>query len=215
MKENMRTTSFNSLEERLRDAIKSIEVKKLANATGLSRSQIYRIGSGQSKTTTEVAITIAKTTGYNIQWIAFGEGPKKSIESTWETATGFAVVKNLTEDSEYQFPISLSIEYLKHTLKVDAENCRAFTLKQDLLPPFKKNTSILIDISKKTPESDGIYLLEIGGGYQIIEVESLINGDFNVKRGKNYEVREEAVSFDTKVKLPVAGKVIWAGSQIE
>lgn len=85
---------LSEMGKRIDEAAEKVGGKSaLKGLTGISLSHIYRVTSGQSDLPTQKLNAIANATGYNMQWLATGEGPK--LKGELPTAISFKQVEDL------------------------------------------------------------------------------------------------------------------------
>ncbi|WP_321367656.1 helix-turn-helix transcriptional regulator [uncultured Desulfuromusa sp.] len=70
--------------------------EKLAKETGISARMIGKYKSGDSVPGMDALISISKASGYSIDWLATGHGPKRHVENVCEEESPYGLGWNKT-----------------------------------------------------------------------------------------------------------------------
>lgn len=193
---------LTSMDGRLAYAIETYGAKEIAEAIGISISQAYRIGKG-SKTTLENAVKIAQVTGFNLQWLAFGEGAERVAGSELKAFSedGQELLVELKQYKQDQpFTHYFTREYLEE-LKLNKANCLGWEVDIDN-NYFPKGTELVIATDQKTGK--GRFVIQVAGSDLIAEVEPKLDGSIDVHAGNTENLTAEGFA-----ALEVVGKIVW------
>lgn len=196
---------FDTMEGRLAYVIDSFGVNELAEAIGISVSQIYRI-SGGAKTTLENAIKIAQVTGFNLQWLAFGEGPQQTIESAGLDESIYAMIPDI-KDTNIVTPFNKA--YLSNELNSDPANCLTWkVVGNHLNNKYINGDILLIDTNQKA--GNGNFLIKVANSEVIVSIQNMLNGTVKTVRTVSGKETEEELAPNYFDNLNIIGRVIWS-----
>jgi hypothetical protein len=205
-KSNIDDLNLGTISGRLAFAIKTKGPKFIAENTSISIATASRLSTENGKTTLENAAEIAIATGFELRWIALGQGPQMNDQSLWDETSQFTKIAPL--DPTQKIDISFEPEYLSNELGVKAENCAVWEVNYNTnLKNLKKGHTVLIH---KIDVVGGLLLTETHGKKQI--VFSRINMDGSLSIELNDGLIQDIEKDDIK-NLNVIGEIIWTGGQ--
>lgn len=199
--------NLESVSGRLAYAIKTKGPSFVEKQTSLSRAQVSRLSNEQTSTTLENAADIAQATGFELKWIALGEGPMMVSEELWEHTNTFQKVSEL--DSNQKLDLSFGPDFLEKQ-NVSAEQCRVWEIDSHVsLTEIKRGYMVLIDT--KQVKGSGVFVLENNNEKLIGEL--LINLDGSAKFITNSEKADtdQTLTKEQLDNLNIIGRVIWHG----
>ena len=203
---------LETMEGRMAYAIDSKGQAEVARAIGVSTTQVYRITKG-SKTTLENAIKIAQFTGFNMQWLAFGEGPQFSEQSLDQILDSeFIAIPYINTSDDKTPSVFSSLKYSKSfiadELKAEPKDLLAHKLSSEISSNkvhYAKGDELLLDRRKKS--DNGFYLIKVNNNFLLVAVEFLLSGKVKVSSGSNLESIQE-LSQEEFSNLEIMGLVV-------
>lgn len=207
-KPNLDEIDLSTIAGRLAYAVKSTGATKVSNTATLSIAQVNRIAAQQAKTSLENAAEIAIATGFELKWIALGEGPMRMDEDLWEHTSQFTKVSQLDESQDIPFSFNPEMFEQKGT---KAEDCLTWVITSPLkLKYTETGHTVLIDTSKKF--ETGTVVINANG--KTLAGDLVMNLDGSAKfitdienPSTNQELTKEQLQ-----SLDIVGQVIWFGA---
>lgn len=158
----------------------------------------------------EIAIVREKNSDY-FQQIGRGYRADGSINIPMLAAkSSMGSGENLTYEGDQiidHFPVSK--DWLERTVKAKPQNLRVITGAGDsMLPTFNDGDLLLVDVSKRQIDIDGVYVLSAYERLFIKRVRQRLDGTFEVS-SDNPTVKTVDV-LDGNHQIVVHGRVVWA-----
>ena len=198
---------LETLSGRLAFAIKTSGPTFVANNTSLSIAQVNRLSNEKASTTLENAAAIAQATGFELKWIALGDGPMKIDDDLWEHTNSFKKIEPL--DEAQKINMSFEPDFLSKSLGVEVEDCRIWEIDYKAnLKGLERGYTVLVDIRKS--ERSGLILVETNGQKRIVETLSNMDGSVSITMDNDILQNLTAEQFND---LNILGSVIWQGGQ--
>lgn len=192
---------------RLSYAVKSIGIAEAVRRTGMSRAQMSRIAYGQAKTTLENAAEIALASGFELKWIALGEGPQKVDQELWSETDRFIKVPQLDKSQKIYFNFSPEIFERNNTTP---ENCLVWVVDCPvLLEKVKKGNTVLIDTTRK--KESGIVAIRLAGIVLVGELQFNLDGTARFRPQSDSSESDQHLSEELLQSLDIVGTIIWCG----
>ncbi len=206
-KSNMEGLDLDTLSGRLAYAIKTRGPTFVAKQSGISAAQISRLAGQQQKTTLENAALISIATGFELKWIAVGEGPQLVDDDLWEHTSSFSKISEL--DTNQKINISFAPEFLEEQ-KVDAKQCLAWKIESPFnIGGIKTGYVVVIDTLQN--KGSGIFVLESNGQKLIGELHINLDGSAKFKTDINKPDTDQSLTKEQFNGLNIIGRVIWHG----
>lgn len=210
-KSNMEGLDLGTLSGRLAYAVKSKGPKFISENTSISISMLGSISAQRSKTTLDNAAEIANATGFELKWIALGEGPQMNDADLWDYTSSFNKVLPLDENQKLE--LSFNPEFLANDLKVNVDDCRTWKIDYKInLLPFESDSSVLINTTKK--QGSGRFIIEANDTRMIAEIHVNINGSATIKTDSSKPDTDQTVTADQYKNLNIQGRIIWHGASV-
>lgn len=198
--------------------------KPLANAIGISESQLYRYIAGDSQPTVEPLAAIAKCANVHLDWLVFGEGPTgispevsdfKTFHSTRKQYITIPEYHHENKELKNQSSGSLGKVSFNHLwlMKVglNPETLRMLRAYGDsMAPTIKEGDLMMIDIGQNKFDGDAIYILKLAPHYLITKrlQQAVDKGIYLVNDNPAY--REQYIPQNERDTLEIIGKVVWS-----
>ena len=206
---NIDDLDLSTVKGRLAYAIKSKGPSFVAERTSLASAQVSRLSRQLASTTLENAAEIAIVTGFELKWIALGEGPMKVDDELWEHTNTFKKVPQLDVNQNADF--SFDPEFLTQQ-KVTAEQCRIWEVNCNVdLANLKRGYTVLIDTQQT--QGSGIFVLESNSQRLIGEMHINLDGSAKFQTDISKPNTDQDLTKEQLSKLTTIGKVIWQGGQ--
>ena len=201
----------------------NINARKLAEKAGLGQSFVYDILNGKSSNPTSKNIeAIAKALGTSVSYLLsgrqvfediFSDSPLASPSNAGKLIAIPTISLEFTEGGEVFVeerpsgrPHFFHLSWIEKQLKAEVDNLRiVFNSGDSMHPTLGDGDMALIDVSKKSPSSAGIFALFDGIGLVIKRLES--TGAQKIKiisDNPKYSPFEKP-----KDDISIIGKVIW------
>jgi phage repressor protein C with HTH and peptisase S24 domain len=204
----------NTLVERLKHAmdVKGINSRELAKQAGLGQSFVYDVLKGKSNNPTVRKITaIAQVLNVSVSHLMHGDDMQEKTEgmvSIPELAVHVTGRNSFETDAIQGIPIYFHADWIRTELKADVHNLRVVKVHGDAMEPtIAEGDSVLIDVSKITPEA-GVFALFDGVSVNVKRVESVGSVDQPrlriISDNHYYEPHEAGVS-----EVNILGRVVW------
>ena len=200
---------LETLSGRLAFAIKTSGPTFVANNTSLSIAQVNRLSNEKASTTLENAAAIAQATGFELKWIALGDGPMKTDDDLWEHTNNFKKIVEL--DSTQKLDLSFGPDFLEQQ-KVSADQCRVWEIDCHIaLADIKRGYMVLIDTHQN--QGSGIYVLQSSNQNIIGEIHLNLDGSAKFKTDINKPDTDQSLTKEQLEGLNIIGRVIWHGGK--
>jgi hypothetical protein len=206
---NFEDLDLETIRGRLSYAIKMTGATAVSNNTSISRAQVNRLSSGQGSTTLENAAEIAMATGFELKWIALGQGPMKIDDELWEHTNSFSKITQLDDNQNADF--SFDPEFLAQQ-KVTADQCRVWEVDCHVeLPNLKRGHTVLIDTEQK--KGSGTFVLKSNDQTLVGDIHMNLDGSAKFKTDMNNSDTDQQLSTTQLEGLTIIGRVIWQAGQ--
>lgn len=193
---------------RLAYAIKTAGPSFVSKNTTLSKSTIDRLSNGRGSTTLEASAEIAIATGFELKWIALGEGPQRFDRDLWVETNRFKKPNKLDENQVIDFSFSPDLFERKATTP---DQCFAWVVQSQVnLKQIKTGHTVLIDTSK--PISTGTIIIKANGHYLLGDLQINLDGTARFKTDISAPDSDQNLTKDQLKNLDFIGHVIWFGA---
>lgn len=204
-------TEQTGFTDRIGQLIDDIGPKALSDLTGINTSMLHRYKKGTDAGNT-VVTKILESSGYSGLWLFHGVGPKllSEFEGMPSLGDGNFIEVQAIQGSD-SGDVTFDQDYLKNFLKVEPENARHLSVRDDCMTPtYNENDLVLVDISRKT--GAGVFAIEMGGEPSLRQANVLLNGSIELKcENQKYSTNE--ISQDEFNNLKILGRVVWSGGK--
>jgi phage repressor protein C with HTH and peptisase S24 domain len=223
--------------ERIKEMIRVVgSAQKLANMTGMSARVIGQYAAGSSDPTRSKMVALAEAAGFNVCWVATGEGPKMmsdaeeptssltppsaSAQARYVSVPSFSVHSSPgghtpdKNDEQIDF-LQFKPEWIAKTLGTSADHLTLAGVKGDSMEPtLSDGDIILVDTTDGRFKANAIYALQIWGSLQVRRIQRKTDGTV-VLRSDNKSYEPETVLSDRVQYLEVVGRVVWHGRRMK
>ena len=198
---------LETLKGRLAYAIKTKGPSYVAKHTSIGPAQVSRLSRQMASTTLENAAEIAIATGFELKWIALGQGPMMVNDELWEYTNTFKEITPLDESQKIN--MSFEPDFLEKELDVKVEECRIWKIDYKAnLKGLERGYTVLLDT--RNLSGGGLILVETNGTKRIID--ALVNMDNTVSITMDNEVTQNLTA-EQFSELKIIGEVVWQGGQ--
>jgi len=205
---------LNTYQERLALIIDKTGPKALSDETGISTSMLQRYKKEVNPTDAGGGAIdkILKASGFSGLWLFHGVGPQylADIDGANDFSDGkFLQVESITGSKSGD--VTFDQNYLQNFLKVDPENARHLSIRDDCMAPtYNENDLVLVDVSRKA--GAGVFVIEMGGEPSLRQANVLLNGNIDLMcENPKYPTNE--ISQDEFSQLKILGRVVWSGGK--
>ena len=208
-KKNTDDFDLETIAGRLAYAVKSKGPSYLEKHTALGLAQLSRLGRQLGKTTLENAAEIAIATGFELKWIALGEGPMMVNDELWEHTNTFTKIPQLDESQNADF--SFDPEFLEQK-KVTADQCLVWEVDCHVeLANLKRGHTVLIDTQQT--KGSGTFVLKSSDQTLIGDIHMNLDGSAKFKTDMNNADTDQQLTKEQLEGLTIIGRVIWQAGQ--
>ncbi len=200
---------------------KGLNPKTLAERANVGRSFVYDIINGKSTNPTSSKLTaIAEQLGVSVQYLLTGVhpilGPKQREWSDLVEIPSIAVEGGqggnviVTVDSEKK-PYFFRNDWIRNNLKSRAEDLRSFFVHCDsMAPTLQEGDVILVNISIRTPNPPGVFVMFDGMGLSTKRLEMISMEKVRVlSDNQRYSQYERNIS-----EINIIGRVVWVAREL-
>ncbi|MGI9275633.1 MAG: XRE family transcriptional regulator [Endozoicomonas sp.] len=207
------------------DQLAGGDKKQFAEQTGKSASHIYKICRGASRPSMAYLESLYEEFRVDLNWLLTGEQsssdqPAGSVSDrdivfapmfdVQASAGGGALVQ--AEDITDYFAFNKS--FLSRQLGVSGDHLAFVSVSgESMLPTLNDGDRVLVDMSQRTVQREGIYLLQTDDGLMAKRLKQAANGDLNVN-SDNPEYPSWTIPVQDREHNPVLGKVVWCARSI-
>lgn len=187
-----------------------ISARELSEKASVGKSFIYDILSGKSANpTTRKIQAVADVLGVSLPYLICENNNANGTNNDDYVFIDTLCDENLKPSNQTKLKISFKRDWIQKTLNTDTRNIRAIKIAGDYMSPTLQNNDIaLVDISKKSPNPPGIYIVHDGVGLAAKRLECVNKSNesiiFITADNKNYESYECKLT-DTNI----IGRVLW------
>jgi len=213
------STAFSRRFQLVVDQLAKGNKKHFAELTGKSSSHIYKICRGMSRPSMAYLQELYVEYKVDLTWLLTGEQSEGSqvagtpnkgdlvfapmFDVQASAGMGSEVV---AEDVEDYFAFNKS--FLSRQLNVSSEQLVFVTISGDsMLPTLHDADRVLVDMSQKTVNNEGLYLLQSEDGLMAKRLSDN-KGDLLVV-SDNCEYENWTIAASAREANPIAGKIVW------
>lgn len=202
--------------------------KNLANAIGISESQLYRYIAGDSQPTVEPLAAMAKIANVHLDWLVFGEGPTGISPEVHDFKSLYATRKQYITIPEYQYDnpevkneLSSSLGKVSFNqlwlmkIGLNPDSLRLLRAYGDsMAPTINDGDLLMIDIGQNRFTGDAIYILKLDPHCLVAKrlQQAVDKGLYLVNDNPAY--REQHIPNSERDSLEIIGKVIWSAGLV-
>lgn len=218
------SSAFASRFQLVVDQLAQGNKKHFAELTGKSASHIYKICRGMSRPSMGYLQELYDEYKVDLTWLLTGEQntssqvagtPSKSdlvfapmFDVQASAGVGAEVV---AEDIEDYFAFNKS--FLSRQLNVSSEQLVFVSISGDsMLPTLHDGDRVLVDMSQKAVNLEGLYLLQSEDGLMAKRLSDK-QGELSVV-SDNPDYENWVIPLEARENNPVAGKIVWCGRTI-
>lgn len=198
--------------------------RSLANKAGIHETQLYKYIKGTNAPSLAVIAAIADAGGVSLDWLIRGE----TEEKTTRPAPG----ESLNEGEYAYVPlydarcsaghgswtdaarVLTRLVFTRYSLRkkgLDPENLAAVRVDGDSMEPvLQDGDTLLIDLTRNTMESEGIYVLRLDDHLYAKRLQRQLDGALTIISA-NKEYSPITVLKDRLNELDIIGRAVWAG----
>ena len=221
---------------RVKEIIREVgSAEKLARMTGMSSRVIGQYAAGTSDPTRGKMVALAVAAGFNVLWLATGEGPKRKegfeekipvqvspredADQSQERYAGTnghdgatGTVESMWNGSNQSVDyIHFKPEWIDKALGTSSDHVVLIKVKGDSMEPTLSHGDIvLVDTTDSGLKNDSLYVLQSRDLLLVKRIQYKTDGTVLIKSdNKMYE--SETISGDKMGQLDVVGRVVWYG----
>lgn len=210
-KKGISDLDLSTLKGRLAFAIKTHGPTFVANNTSLSLAQVARLAAETGGTTLEAAAEIAIATGFELKWIALGEGPQKIDDELWEETNKHIEINKL--DTSQEIKLRFAPDLITDELTTTPENCLTWAVDYKIkLDKLERNSLVLIDQTEKT--GNGLFVVELGGKYQVASIHLNMDNSANIKTDDTKPETNQTLTAEQMAGVNIIGRIIYHAGQV-
>lgn len=190
--------------------------KRLADAAGISESQLYRCIKGSSATTIEPLVAMAMAAGVSIEWLVLGRGEMKQQGSfsgnTTANSSGLVVIDNI-DDNSSQAPFAVAEEWLQQQ-GLQGNHLQVMTARGDTMAPTCNTGDLLMVDTSDTQLREGhIFALRSFGQTLVRRVQAAPSKGVWLMCD-NPQYQPTVLPNDAATTPDVIGRVVWIGRSV-
>ena len=218
------STAFSRRFQLVVDQLAKGNKKHFAELTGKSSSHIYKICRGMSRPSMAYLQELYAEYKVDLTWLLTGEHSDGAQVAGTPTTSDlvFAPMFDVqasaglgsevqAEDIEDYFAFNKS--FLSRQLNVSGEQLVFVTISGDsMLPTLHDNDRVLVDMSQKTVNHEGLYLLQSEDGLMAKRLSDK-QGELSVI-SDNPEFDNWTIPAQGREANPIAGKIVWCARTI-
>lgn len=188
--------------------------KKLADAAGISESQLYRCIKGSSATTIEPLVAMAQAAGVSIEWVIHGTEPIPSDGSTNTPLSANNLVNiSLANTSEQPSMLALANHWIAER-GWNESGLQLLSAKGDsMAPTIRHNSLVLVDSTEIKLDDGQIFAFCCRDSILIRRVQ-LIPGQGYCLLTDNKHYNETQIQANELAELTVIGRVVWIAQEV-
>ena len=212
--------------DRLSFVIEKIGTRKTAAAlVGVAYDQLRRWQIGKQKMPFSAAAILCREAGVSLDWLAYGGGAGNAqMESPSVPMPLFRVdrIRDVSElkedywelfDEEYRSDvfvrmISIDMKWVMETLEIDSPKTVALLRAEGagMAPTIEAGDVMVVDVSIQDFDSDGLYVLFIGGRLSPVRVQHRLGGKIRIGYD-NPTYADEEIENGDKEKAGISGRI--------
>ncbi|HVY14572.1 MAG TPA: S24 family peptidase [Rhodopila sp.] len=204
---------------------------RLARAMGVSPSAFRKWLKGEAEPSRERLIALSRAAGVSVAWLAEGEGPEPSFETSiagrrkgrtaetgGETEWGsFVIIPDQTGFESGRSPgryLAMRQDWVRSVVGVEAQHLVLDVATDEAMSPtIKPHDTVLLDTTERRIVGNGIYVLDIGNQRQIRRVQRRHDGSL-VLISDNQTYQPDVVGRESASAITVLGRVVWVGGMV-
>ncbi|KEQ16531.1 XRE family transcriptional regulator [Endozoicomonas numazuensis] len=198
--------------------------KQFAEMTGKSSSHIYKICRGTSRPSMAYLESLYDEFRVDLNWLLTGDqNDSGQISNSSESkdivfapmfdvqaSAGLGAVVQGEEVSDY---FAFNKAFLSRQLGVSGENLAFVTISGDsMLPTFQEGDQVLVDMSRKSVQSEAVYLIQTEDGLMAKRVRQ-VQHELKIS-SDNPEYPSWSMDLKKREENPVVGKVVWCARAV-
>ena len=199
--------------------------KQFAERTGKSPSHIYKICRGVSRPSMAYLESLYQEFRVDITWLLTGEQsdssqPAGTVPSTdlvyapmfdVQASAGVGAEVQAEDISDY---FAFTKTFLSSQLGVSGEHLAFVSIRGDsMLPTLHDGDRVLVDISRKAVQNEGLYLLQTEDGLMAKRLKPLRKNDLQVT-SDNPDYPSWVINAKERDNNPVAGRIVWCARSV-
>ncbi|MCY0966491.1 LexA family transcriptional regulator [Parathalassolituus penaei] len=190
--------------------------KRLADAAGISESQLYRCIKGSSATTIEPLVAMAMAAGVSIEWLVLGRGEMKqqgSFSGNHATDTSALIAIGDLDANSQHAPLAVTAEWLNQQ-GLQSNYLHVTTVSGDIMAPTCNSGDLLmIDTNDIQLREGHIFVLRSGGQTLIRRIQIAPSKGLWLMCD-NTRYQPTILPNDSLTPPDVVGRVVWIGQSI-
>lgn len=189
--------------------------KRLADAAGISESQLYRCIKGSSATTIEPLVAMAMAANVSLEWLILGHGDMRTGSSSSSTALnpeGFTR-PDPAEAQPGTSAIAFSNEWLERFNKRSSLIRQLTVIGDSMAPTLNEGDLLLIDSSDSRLADGKMFVLRCQGELLIRRIQiAPQSGLYLLCDNPNYP--PALITHQELDSLEIVGRVVWQGHRL-
>ncbi len=206
---------------RLRQLLGAERPYAWAERMGISKGAFTRIWKEGTVPTSELLLRIRAATGISLEWLLAGEGAPRA--SPQPDGGDLVLVKmhaagKPARRAPHKAPraredyVALRREWVLQRLRAQPEALVFVAVKgESMAPTLADGDLALVDCRSRTPDEDGIYVLQEAGSLAIRRVQRL---GANRYQALSDNPRYLPYPFRLTARLSIVGRVVWVGKRV-
>lgn len=199
--------------------------KQFAELTGKSPSHIYKICRGVSRPSMVYLQSLYDSFQVDLNWLLTGEqsqggqpegtAPGKDIVFApmfdVQASAGMGAEVQAEDITDY---FAFNKHFLASQLGVSGDSLAFVTISGDsMLPTFQDGDQVLVDMTRKLVQREGVYLLQTRDGLMAKRLKAI--SDHELKVGSdNPDYSDWTLDLKASEENPVMGKIVWCARQV-
>ncbi|WP_281645714.1 helix-turn-helix transcriptional regulator [Parendozoicomonas sp. Alg238-R29] len=199
--------------------------KQFAQLTGKSASHIYKICRGVSRPSMAYLESLYEEFRVDLTWLLTGEqndgaqpagsAPSKDLVYApmfdVQASAGVGAEVQAEDISDY---VAFTKSFLSSQLGVSGDNLAFVNIRgNSMYPTLHDGDRVLVDISRKTIQGEGLYLLRTDDGLMAKRLKSLRNNELQIT-SDNPEYPSWTLAAHERDDNPVVGRIVWCARSV-
>ncbi|WP_062260008.1 XRE family transcriptional regulator [Endozoicomonas arenosclerae] len=198
--------------------------KQFAEMTGKSASHIYKICRGTSRPSMAYLESLYDDFRVDLNWLLTGDqndsgqisetsGSKEIVYAPMFDVQASAGMGAAVQNEEVSDYFAFNKAFLSRQLGVSGENLAFVTISGDsMLPTFQDGDQVLVDMSRKSVQSEAVYLIQTEDGLMAKRVKQ--NQHELSITSDNPEYPGWTLDLKKLEENPVVGKIVWCARAV-